>query len=284
MIPAWIRLLRPKQWIKNGFVFAPLFFANEFTSLQAWYATALAALAFLLLSCSVYVANDLKDVREDRVHPVKRKRPLAAGEISENTALWLVMACIGLASGVLSLLPLSCSIIAAIYIWLNLTYTMWLKHIAILDVFFIAFCYVLRVFMGCSALAVVVSPWIVLATFLLALFLGFGKRYHELSIPKYAQGKPNLRHYNREYLDRLIVICGGSALMTYAIYTTEIARETGRAHIVYTVVFVAFGLFRYLQSIMVYKLGGEPESVLFSDKIQLANVALWLLVTVAIMF
>ena len=283
-MPAWIRLLRPKQWIKNGFVFAPLFFANEFGSQQAWYATLLAALAFLLLSCSVYVANDLKDVREDRVHPIKRKRPLAAGEISENTAIWLVIACIGLASGVLSLLPLSCSIVAAIYIWLNLAYTMWLKHIAILDVFFIALCYVLRVFMGGVALAVPISSWIVLTTFLLALFLGFGKRYHELSIPKYAHGKPNLRHYSRELLDRLIVICGGAALMTYAIYTTEIARQTGKTEVVYTVVFVAFGLFRYLQSILVYKQGGEPESVIFNDKVQLANIALWLLVTVGIMF
>ena len=283
-MPAWIRLLRPKQWIKNGFVFAPLFFAHQFTSGQAWYATALAAFAFLMLSCAVYIANDIKDVREDRVHPVKRKRPLAANEISENTASWMVIICLALSSAALFLLPMSCTIVAVSYIWLNLVYTMWLKHIAILDVFFIAFCYVLRVFMGCAALAVSVSSWIILTTFLLALFLGFGKRFNELAIPKYAHGKPNLRHYSRDLLDRLIVICGGSALMTYAIYTTEVAGNLGNNAMVYTVAFVAFGLFRYLQSIYVYQQGGEPEVVILKDKAQLINIALWLAVTVIILY
>jgi len=282
-LPAPIRLLRPKQWIKNGFIFAPLFFAHAFISLEAWLLTLLAALAFLLISCTVYVANDLKDVEEDRIHPVKKNRPLASGEVSQNTAIWLVIACLGAASGVLSLLPLYCSLIAATYIWLNLAYTMWLKRIAIIDVFFIASCYVLRVLMGCAALAVTVSPWIILTTFLLALFLGFGKRYHEMSIPEYVRIKPNLQHYSRELLDRLVLICGGAALMTYAIYTTEMAHQIGRTEMVYTVPFVAFGLFRYLQSLYVYQQGGEPEMVIFRDKVQLINIALWLAITLFIM-
>ena len=283
-MPAWIRLLRPRQWIKNAFILAPLFFAHVFTDVDAWYAIALAVLSFICVSSAVYIANDIKDIDEDRVHPVKRLRPLAAGEVSENTALWLVMGLLGAASGMLSLLPLSCSLLAALYIWLNLFYTIWLKHIAILDVFFVASCYVLRVLMGCFALSVSVSPWIILTTFLLAMFIGFGKRFHEMSLPEYVSVKPNLQHYSVELLDKLVSISAGAALMAYAIYTTEISRQIGSPEMVYTTGFVAFGLFRYLQAIHVYHQGGEPEAVVLGDKMQLANISLWLATTLLILF
>ncbi|NBX02958.1 MAG: hypothetical protein EBR02_02605 [Alphaproteobacteria bacterium] len=283
-MPAWLRLLRPKQWIKNGFIFAPLFFAHQFTNLHGWEMTLAATLAFIFVSSVVYVANDLKDVEEDKLHPVKCNRPLAAGTVSENAAIWLLIGCVGAASGVLSFLPFGCQVIAAIYIWVNLVYTHWLKHMAIVDVFFIAICYVLRVLMGCAALAVTVSPWIILTTFLLALFLGFGKRYNEVNIPEYVRIKENLQHYSREFLDKLVMICAGSALMTYAIYTTEIARQIGKVEMVYTVIFVAFGLFRYMQTIYVYNKGGEPEVAIFTDKVMIANLVLWLGTTLWIMF
>jgi len=278
-MPSALKLLRPKQWIKNAFVFAPLFFAHQFTDIHSWYITLAAALSFLSVSCVVYIGNDLRDVHEDRRHPVKCNRPLAAGTISTAQAALLagIAAVIGIF--LLTLLPAQCTAIAAIYVLLNGSYTLYLKRIAIIDVFFIAFCYVLRVLMGCYALAVTVSPWIILTTFLLALFLGFGKRYHELGIENYIQYKPNLQHYNRDLLDRLVTICGGATLITYAIYTAEIAHQSGKVNIVYTVAFVAFGLFRYLQSIYVYKEGGEPENILLKDKLQLANIAAWLITT-----
>jgi 4-hydroxybenzoate polyprenyltransferase len=277
-LPA-LKLLRPKQWTKNAFVFAPLFFAHAFLSPEGWYLSIVAALAFLFLSCAVYICNDLRDVDEDRLHPVKKFRPIAAGQIRALQAGLLACVFAALAAFTLTLLPLPCAVVAVIYIALNFGYTLYLKHIAIVDVFFIAFCYVLRVLMGCYALQVTISPWIILTTFLLALFLGFGKRYHEMGFEAYARQKLNLQHYNRDLLDRLVTITGSATLITYAIYTAEISRQIGKVEMVYTVAFVAFGLFRYLQSIYVYNQGGEPESILLKDKLQLTNIVLWLVVT-----
>jgi len=266
------------------FVFAPLFFAHQFLEVRGWTLSGLAALGFLGVSCVVYIINDVRDAREDRLHPVKRQRPLASGEIPVAQALLLAGVIVVVAAWILAQLPYPCTVIALLYVALNLCYTLWLKHIAIIDVFFIASYYVLRVLMGCYALAVTISPWIILTTFLLALFLGFGKRYHEMGFEEYARQKLNLQHYNRNLLDRLMTICGGAALITYAIYTAEISRETGRIELVYTTAFVAFGLFRYLQSIYVYHQGGEPETIIFKDKWQLANIVAWLMVTLWILF
>ena len=271
-----IRLLRPKQWIKNGFVIAPIFFAHQMRMSDAWMHMLLATLVFICISCMAYIFNDIWDASEDRRHPVKKRRPLASGEASVLQATLIACAFAAVALYIFSLLPFQCAVIAAIYIMLNLGYTSYLKRIAIIDVFMISFCYVLRVLMGCYALAVTVSPWIILTTFLLALFLGFSKRYHEMGFDDYVQHKQNLQHYNRNLLDRLVTITGGAALITYAIYTTEIAKQIGESGFAYTVVFVAFGLFRYLQSIYVFNEGGEPENIVLRDKFQLVNFVAWL--------
>ena len=284
MNPA-IRLLRPKQWIKNGFVFAPLFFSGRFIDAAAWQVTIIAAICFCAIASTVYIINDIRDVEEDRLHPIKQKRPLAAGALTMASAYMLAVVCAMLAITLLYMrLPAECTMIAGLYVASNAFYTYILKRIAIIDIFFVAFCYVLRVLMGAYALQVVVSPWIILATFTLALFLGFGKRYHEMGIAEYAAHKPNLKHYSRDLLDRLVTISGGAALMIYAIYAAELAADTGNVELVYTVGFVAFGLFRYLQSIHVYGQGGEPETVILRDKLQLVNLALWLATTMWILF
>ena len=283
MTHRYLKLLRPKQWIKNAFVFAPLFFAHKFGDIGAWYTTIVAAMCFLSISCLVYIGNDLSDVSEDRRHPTKKLRPMAAGTVSVLEALLLMGCFTAIMLFTLFILPGACAKVAVVYIVLNIAYTFYLKRIAIVDVFFIASCYVLRVLMGCYALDVTVSPWIILTTFLLALFLGFGKRYHELGIEDYVKYKPNLQDYSRSFLDRLVTICGCATLITYAIYTAEIARQSGRVEIVYTAAFVAFGLFRYLQSIYVSGEGGEPEIVILKDKMQLANMALWLVVTLVLL-
>lgn len=280
----WIRLLRPKQWIKNGFVFAPLLFSGRFMALQDWKTTGFAALCFLCVACAVYIINDLHDRSEDRLHPKKKQRPLASGEIAAPPAVLLACGFAALAMFLTTLLPYQCALVALSYILFNLSYTFYLKRLAIIDVFCIAFCYVLRVLMGGYALSVFISPWIILTTFLLALFLGFGKRYHEVGIESYASLKPNLQHYSRDLLDRLVIISGSSTLITYAIYTAETGTRLQHPELSYTVAFVAFGLFRYLQSIYVYGQGGEPETIILKDKWQLANAALWLVVTLAIMF
>ncbi|MDX2072814.1 MAG: UbiA prenyltransferase family protein [Alphaproteobacteria bacterium] len=282
-MPPLFKLLRPKQWIKSGFVIAPILFAQQYEVASAWVVILRAALAFALAASAVYIVNDFCDRAEDRLHPVKSKRPLAAGTVGVPAAMMLAALCV-LLSGLLLLgLPAQCVWVVAVYAALNVFYSLFLKKYALLDVFFIASCFVLRVLMGCFALAVMISPWIILTTFMLALFLGFGKRYHELGIEGYAAHKQNLQHYSRELLDRLVVICGASALVCYAIYTADIATHTGNVDIVYTVAFVAFGLFRYLQSIYVRGQGGEPESVILKDRWQWINIALWLATTLIIL-
>lgn len=281
---SWLRLLRPKQWIKNGFVFAAILFSGKYTDIRSWYMSVEAALAFFCAASVVYIINDIHDAEEDRGHPLKKSRPVASGEVSVFSAT--MMACVAAAAALftLTVLPRGCAVIVLLYATLNIIYTFWLKHIAIIDIFTIAFCYVLRVLMGCYAISVTVSPWIILTTFLLALFLGFGKRYHEMGIETYAKSKLNLQHYNRDLLDRLVVITGCAALLAYAIYAAEVAASSGQVAVIYTVGFVAFGLFRYLQSIYVYKQGGEPETIILRDPLQLANLAFWLFVTLYILF
>ncbi len=271
-----LRLLRPKQWIKNGFVIAPIFFSRQFESLAAWQLTCYATMAFGLAASAVYIFNDILDRAEDATHPVKRLRPLAAGVVSVPSASLLAVACAVLSGVLLQRLPGDCAMVVAAYVVLNIFYTVELKHHGLLDVFLIASFFVMRVLVGCLALSVMVSPWIILTTFMLALFLGFGKRYHEMGVEGYVARKRNLQHYSREFLDRLVTICSAAALVSYAIYTAETASDLGNINIVYTVPFVAFGLFRYLQSIYVGGQGGEPESVLLHDKWQWVALALWL--------
>lgn len=275
----WLGSLRVAQWIKNGFVIAPIFFSLRYMQAEAWVLTLTAALAFCFASSFVYIINDIRDREEDSYHPVKANRPIASRAMSVPVALALALGCLLVSGGALHYLPQYCSVVILGYILLNILYTLWLKHHALLDVFFIAGCFVLRVLMGCYALNVTVSPWIVTTTFMLALFIGFGKRYSELGIEGYADKKQNLQHYSRELLDKLIIICAASALVCYAIYTTEMARQQHSHGLVYTVGFVAFGLFRYLQVIYVYGKGGEPEQVILRDKWQWVNILAWLATT-----
>lgn len=271
-----LRLLRPRQWIKNAFVLAPVIFAREYANPAAWFLALSAAAGFLLLSGMVYIFNDLRDRDEDRLHPVKKKRPLASGEVAPVQACILGILLALAAMWVVERLPSEVSTMLMIYALGNIAYTLLLKHIAIVDVLALSSFYVLRVLAGCYAIEVVISPWIVLTTFLLAMFLAFGKRYHEMSVEGYAQTKGNLQNYSRELLDRLVTICAAAALLTYAIYAAEMARSSGDLAMVYTVAFVAFGLFRYLQMLLVFKQGGEPEVLLLKDPLMLINMAGWL--------
>lgn len=273
---ALFQLMRPRQWVKNGFVLAPVIFAQQYDELEAWRLALGTALAFILLSGAVYIFNDLRDRAGDALHPVKRLRPLASGVVKPLQAALFAMVLLIAAAWLVHGLPGPVAGVLAVYTLGNLYYTLWLKHVALLDVLTLAAFYVMRVLAGCYAIDVFISPWIVLTTFLLAMFMAFGKRYHEISIAEYAAQKAALQHYSRELLDRLVIICGGAALLAYAIYAVEMAQRLQRFEMVYTVAFVAFGLFRYLQKLLVFKQGGEPEMLLLKDPLMFANVALWL--------
>jgi 4-hydroxybenzoate polyprenyltransferase len=277
-----IVLLRPKQWVKNAFVFAPLFFSFHYTSFFNWQQTILAALAFAFVSSAIYVMNDIVDVESDKKHPRKKKRPVASGAVSVEMASLMAVISLLFSGGIGFHLPQACQYILGIYFVMNIAYSFFLKKIAILDVMIIASGFVLRVLMGAYAIGVIVSPWIVLSTFLLALFLGFGKRRTEL-VSRGSTSRASLGEYNSELLDQLITMSCTSALLSYAIYTVGVAQAERKTELVYTVAFVAFGLFRYLQHLYFSKKGESPEKILFSDPIFIINLLAWLAVTLFIL-
>lgn len=273
---ALLWMLRPTQWIKNGFVFAPLVFALEFNNHQSWVLSVIACMAFICASSIVYIFNDMKDLESDRHHPEKRFRALASGQVSIRQAFFTAAFLIGIMVGLVLVLPYQNWVILALYLVLNVLYTFWLKRVAIVDVLIIGTGFVLRVLMGSYAIGVELSPYLLVATLMLSLFLGFSKRYHELR----RLGQPEntvLGAYNMSMLDRMISVSCGAALMTYVLYTVEVAKKYEDINIVYTTVFVVFGLFRYLQYIYYSKKGGAPERILYSDPLFIGNIVVWLL-------
>lgn len=266
--------MRPAQWLKNIFVLAPLFFSLSFLDVTAVSHVLFAVLTFILLSSSVYIINDICDIEEDKGHPVKKNRPLPAGLISVKTALYL-SGFLNISAWLIAfaLLPKACLVIMGFYFVLQLLYTWKLKHEAIIDVISIAAGFVLRVLMGVYAISVAFSPWIILTTFLLALFLAFGKRYNEYCLDGYS--RKSLENYSSLLLQILLGISCAAALISYALYAVETADNMGKTAFVYTTAFVTFGLFRYLQVVLLNKGGGEPDRVLFRDPVFMLNGLLW---------
>ncbi len=277
----WARLLRVKQWTKNAVVFAAFIFAlgDQNQNLSAWecWKVCLAALSFSLVSSGVYIFNDWRDAAQDRLHPTKRFRPLAAGEISPATALsvaaglWVV----GLV-GAWRLDPELLAVVGA-YFGLQLVYTLWLKRIPLVDVIVISLGFVLRALAGAVVIHVVISPWLLLCAMLLALFLGLCKRRHE-KVNLAGQGtRAALDGYNERLLDSLISLTGGASLVCYSIYTLwpETVDKFGTPWLSATIPFVVFGLFRYMDLVYRKEKGDRPEQLLLSDGPLLADVALY---------
>ena len=281
---AWVRALRPAQWIKNGVVPAAYFFAwrdpSQSEHVQGWLPLVLEAVAvgcFCCVSSGVYLLNDIRDAAADRAHPVKRLRPLAAGEIGVRAA-FAVAACLVLAGGGLSLvLPQAFTGVLAGYFLMQVVYTLGLKRIPYVDVFVIAAGFVLRAIAGATALAVRISPWLLLCTFLLALFLALCKRRHEkiLLDDEGDLHREALAGYDRYLLDMQIGITSSATVVCYAIYTlsAETVERFGTARLGLTIPFVIFGVFRYLELVYRHDEGGRPEKVMLTDKILIATVA-----------
>ncbi len=284
-IAIFINLMRPKQAVKSVFIFAPLFFSFQFMEVNAWTYTILATIAFTLATGAVYAFNDLLDAEEDKQHPTKKFRPIAAGKVNKLQTIMFIITLLTICTIISFLtLPFQCLLVIFTYILIQIFYTIFLKKKAILDVIIIALGFVIRVIMGGYAIGSEISPWIILTTFLLAMFLGFGKRYHEISIDGYATKRKSLQGYNTMLLDRLIGISCALTLMSYSLYTVETGIAKGKTSLVYTIIFVVFGLFRYLQILYVDKKGGQPEEILLKDKAFLLNCIIWLLVTLNILF
>lgn len=277
---AALEILRPRQWAKNAFVFAPYIFTLKFNDWAMLHNAIIATFCFIAVSGAVYIFNDFMDLATDKLHSLKKFRPLAIGKISKERAGTLMVLMLLAGYFLVSFLPKSCFVIILIYLACNVAYSKGLKNYAIIDVLIIAMGFVFRVLMGSYAIGAEVSAWIILATLLLALFLAFGKRYAEIG----GEGqRRSFSGYNKELLGKLITVSCAAALICYGIYAADVAARTGRQEFIYTTIFVVFGLFRYMQIIFVNGGGEEPEKILFRDRPLAINLILWLISSVFIL-
>ena len=279
--------IRPNQWTKNAVVVAAFFFAfwDQYHTGAAEISELVKAvpafLLFCLASSSVYLMNDIKDVDADRHHPVKRNRPLASGRISKGEAaiVSLLLMATALVGAVFLSLPFLYTMIA--YLVVQILYTFLLKRIALVDVMVIAGGFVLRAIAGAVVLtSAEPSPWLLMCTFLLALFLGLCKRRHEkLAVEKEEDTvqRPSLAQYDTRLLDQLIAITSGATIVSYAIYTfwPETVEKFGTSALGFTVPFVIFGIFRYLDLVYRHDKGDRPEKILLTDVPLLVSIALY---------
>jgi len=288
MLNNLLRLIRPTQWIKNGVVLAGLIFAGEATSASQDVLALQALIAFCFLSSSVYVLNDIVDRKRDSLHPLKKNRPIASGAISIATAT--VMGLVLVVAGFLLAVSINQNFVvtAACYLILNLLYTTWLKNIVILDVMTIAAGFVLRALAGALAVSVDISAWLLISTFVLALFLGLGKRRHELIVleKEASAHRKILEKYSPYLLDQLIGVVTASTVITYLFYTlsVEVSAKLGTKYLFVTVPFVIYGIFRYLYLVHKEEKGGSPTRLLLTDLPLLVDVLLWLASAILILY
>jgi 4-hydroxybenzoate polyprenyltransferase len=288
MLIALFKSMRPRQWTKNAVVFAAVVFDRQL-SLSNWtpLARSLAAFGlFCLLSSSVYIINDLLDIEADRRHPTKRFRPIASGKLPKNVALVAAVFLVVITLVVSYLLSSWLAGIALLYFVVQLAYSTYLKHIPLLDVIIIAAGFVLRVGAGVVVIQVQrFSPWLYVATTLLALYIGFGKRRAELVLlPDQANSyRRVLEGYNLPLLDHLITVVSSSTIMTYSLYTFSAVNLPESHTMMLTIPFVMYGIFRYLYLIHVKQVGGVPEELLMTDRPLQIDIVLWGL-TVLILF
>lgn len=265
-----LKLLRPEQWLKNLFVLTPLFFSGQMTDVSHLVEAAAATVAFCLAASGIYCINDVMDAEADRKHPKKCRRPVAAGSVKPSTAVTtgtiLAVAALGMAWMTVGT---RLSLILVGYMVLNMAYCLWLKRVSLVDVFIISTGFVLRLMAGSIATGITLSHWIVLMTFLLALFLALAKRRDDVLIFERGGGqmRRNVERYNRSFVDTAIAITVAVTLVCYFMYTlsAEVIERTGSSHLYLTAVFVMLGMFRYLQLTMVDARSGSPTRLLVYD-------------------
>lgn len=278
-----IRLLRIPQWTKNAFIFLPLFFDKQFGDWSRFSACLFAFWGFSLITSAAYCLNDIIDKEDDRKHPKKRKRPIASGKVSVST-VWILFALLivgGFGIFYFANLPFSLSLVALSYLILNIAYCFILKKIAIIDVFVIGVGFVIRIIIGGISGDIVLSHWIVIMTFLLAIFLGFAKRMDDVRI--YSEtgvaGRKNITRYNAVFLNSLLMITATITIVAYLMYTVseEVIIRFGSKYIYLTALFVILGIFRYLQLTMVDGRSGSPTKALMKDLFIQCCILAWLL-------
>jgi 4-hydroxybenzoate polyprenyltransferase len=278
-VTAVIVSLRPRQWVKNLFVFAGLMFSQQLFTPQAWRAVAAFAL-FCGLSGAIYLLNDVADAEKDRLHPVKRRRPVASGALSRGAALVIGIGLLVVSLAVSFALGTRFGLVAVGYGVLLTAYSVWLKHLVILDVLTVAVGFVLRAVAGAVAVDADISGWLLICTVLIALFLALGKRRHEyLTLHGDAAAhRPILAEYSEGFIDQMIAVVTASTVTAYALYTMspETVAKFHTRLLPLTLPFVLYGIFRYLYLLYRRELGGNPSDLVLSDRALLLNTVFWI--------
>lgn len=284
-------LIRPQQWIKNGFVLIPMFFGGRLLNADDAIASVVTFFAFSFAASAIYCFNDIVDVDADRRHPVKCHRPIASGAVSVPTAYALMAVLALLSALLLFFLPQRAGEtagIVAFYFLLNMAYCIWLKRHAIIDVCTVAFGFVLRILAGGMACDVAVSNWLVLMTFLLALFLSFAKRRDDV-LRMNETGEPPRRNtirYNLTFVNQAITVTGTVTLVCYIMYTVspEVVSRFHAPYLYLTSIFVLVGLLRYMQLTVVDEVSGDPTKILLRDRFTQAIVVAWIMAFLLIIY
>lgn len=284
-------LIRPQQWIKNGFVLIPMFFGGRLLNADDAIASVVTFFAFSFAASAIYCFNDIVDVDADRRHPVKCGRPIASGAVSVPTAYALMAVLALLSALLLFFLPQRAGEtagIVAFYFLLNMAYCIWLKRHAIIDVCTVATGFVLRILAGGMACDVAVSNWLVLMTFLLALFLSFAKRRDDV-LRMNETGEPPRRNtirYNITFVNQAITVTGTVTLVCYIMYTVspEVVSRFHAPYLYLTSIFVLVGLLRYMQLTVVDEVSGDPTKILLRDRFTQAIVVAWIMAFLLIIY
>ncbi len=273
-------LIRPQQYIKNMFIFMPIFFMGQIADGGLLLRALLAFIAFSASASAIYILNDYQDIEEDRLHPKKKYRPLTSGAITKKSAILIMVVLFVIGISLMVSISLEALSILCIYIALNIAYSFHLKHIAILDVVIIAIGFVLRVFVGATVTGAPISMWIVIMTFLLALFLALAKRRDDVLLFESTgkQMRKVIGGYNLQLIDGAMMIMGSVVIVSYILYTTsaEVMERMGSKYIYLTALFVILGIMRYLQIAFVEIDSGSPTKIVFKDRFMQITIISWL--------
>lgn len=283
-VKAVLELMRPKQWIKNFFVFAAIVFSGNFFNANLLMSNILTFILFCFTSSSIYILNDIVDIEKDRCHPDKKRRPLPSGRVSKKIAIILdILIALGIVWSSYKMLNILILSVLVVYMFINILYCFKLKNVVIIDVMVITLGFVLRVESGSVATGVQVSPWLFLCTILLSLFLGLNKRKSEIITlkDKRSSHRKILEEYSVHMIDKMLTIVTPSILMAYCLYTFS---STQSKTMIFTIPFVLYGIFRYEYLVDKENVGGKPEAVFEKDIPFLINILLWMISVLVIIY
>ncbi|HED05550.1 MAG TPA: decaprenyl-phosphate phosphoribosyltransferase [Ignavibacteria bacterium] len=290
MVKSYFKLLRTSQWIKNTFIFVPLIFSKHLFDYNFFKIVLLGFIAFSLLTSIVYIFNDLIDIESDKLHPVKKFRPITSGKISKKNATITAIIIALILSAMLPLFNIEFDLVLLSYLILNLFYSLIFKYIVLLDIFSIATGFMLRVIAGAYIIDIYISSWLILTTMFISLFLAIMKRQSELKLLEQEQDKNSTRHvlssYSLEFTNQMATITASGVIICYALYS--VAQRTisifKTEDLIYTTPFVVFGIFRYMYLVYIGKKGENTTEIMLSDIPMIINFFLYLIITILIIY